>query len=56
MTTPNESSTIDQLLAGLTLFTRFPFWKIKKIPADAFKRAVEMVAISRMVYRRYQWR
>ncbi len=41
MTTSNESSTIDQLLAGLTLFTRFPFWKIKKIPADAFKRAVE---------------
>lgn len=41
MDTSNQSSTSDQLLAGLTLFTRLPFWKIKEIPGDAFKRAIE---------------
>lgn len=41
METANQSSTTDQMLAGLTLFTRLPFWKVKEIPADAFKRAIE---------------
>lgn len=40
-TRSNQSSATDNLLAGLTLFTRFPFWKIKEIPGDAFKRAIE---------------
>ena len=29
-----------KLLAALTFFTRLPFWRIRKIPADAFKRVV----------------
>lgn len=41
MDTSNQSSNTDNLLAGLTLFTRFPFWKIKEIPGEAFKRAIE---------------
>ena len=29
-----------RLLAALTFFTRLPFWRIRQIPADAFKRVV----------------
>lgn len=29
-----------RLLAALTFFTRLPFWRIREIPAEAFKRVV----------------
>lgn len=29
-----------RLLAALTFFTRLPFWRIREIPADAFKQVV----------------
>ena len=32
---------INHLLAALTLFTRLPWWRIKEIPAEAFKHAVD---------------
>lgn len=31
-----------RLLAALTFFTRLPFWRIREIPADAFKRVVPL--------------
>ena len=31
-----------KLLAALTFFTRLPFWRIREIPADAFKRVVPL--------------
>lgn len=31
-----------RLLAALTFFTRLPFWRLKEIPADAFKRVVPL--------------
>lgn len=31
-----------KLLAALTFFTRLPFWKIREIPADDFKRVVPL--------------
>lgn len=31
-----------RLLAAFTFFTRLPLWKIKEIPADAFKRVVPL--------------
>ena len=31
-----------RLLAALTFFTRLPFWRIRQIPADAFKRIVPL--------------
>lgn len=31
-----------KLLAALTFFTRLPFWRIKEIPADDFKRVVPL--------------
>lgn len=32
---------LDRLLAALTLFTRLPWYKIREIPADAFKHATD---------------
>lgn len=32
---------LDRLLAALMLFTRLPFWRVRTVPADCFKRAVE---------------
>lgn len=31
-----------RLLAALTFFTRLPFWRIREIPAEAFKRVVPL--------------
>lgn len=31
-----------RLLAALTFFTRLPFWRIREIPADQFKRVVPL--------------
>ena len=31
-----------RLLAALTFFTRLPFWRIREIPSDAFKRVVPL--------------
>ena len=31
-----------RLLAALTFFTRIPFWRIREIPADQFKRVVPL--------------
>ena len=31
-----------RLLAALTFFTRLPFWRIREIPADSFKRVVPL--------------
>ena len=31
-----------RLLAALTFFTRLPFWRIREVPADAFKRVVPL--------------
>ena len=31
-----------RLLAALTFFTRLPFWRIREIPADKFKRVVPL--------------
>ena len=31
-----------RLLAAFTFFTRLPFWRIREIPADAFKRVVPL--------------
>ena len=31
-----------RLLAALTFFTRMPFWRIREIPAEAFKRVVPL--------------
>ncbi len=31
-----------RLLAALTFFTRLPFWRIRNIPSDAFKRVVPL--------------
>ena len=31
-----------RLLAALTFFTRLPFWRIREIPADAFKQVVPL--------------
>lgn len=39
-TSQNISSM--RLLAALTFFTRLPFWRIREIPADAFKRIVPL--------------
>lgn len=35
------NKTINHLLAALTLFTRLPWWRIRELPADAFRHAVE---------------
>lgn len=35
------NNVINRLLAALTLFTRLPWWRIRELPADAFRHAVD---------------
>lgn len=35
------NKTINHLLAAQTLFTRLPWWRIRELPADAFRHAVD---------------
>lgn len=33
---------MDKTLAALSFFTRLPFWRLRQIPADAYKRVVDV--------------